>query len=57
MMPIALISCRVRAYDESDAMREVALAVVEFHREFKDHVATVDRGENLDFDLLENCVI
>jgi hypothetical protein len=39
-----------------DGTREVALAVVEFRREFGDRVAAVDRGENLEFDAPEHGV-
>jgi hypothetical protein len=39
-----------------DGTREVALAVVEFHRELGDRVAAVDRSEDLEFDAPEHGV-
>jgi hypothetical protein len=40
----------------SDGTREIALAVVEFRREFGDCVATFDGSKNLRFDAPENVV-
>jgi len=40
----------------SDGTREVALAVVELHRELGDRVATVDCGEDLKFNTSEHGV-
>jgi hypothetical protein len=40
----------------SDSTREIALAVVEFRREFGDRVAAFDGGEDLKFDTPEHVV-